>query len=243
MTPRERFERDGIVFPLPVLTAGEIARYGAAVESLQHRSGRTKRLDMTHLYFDWAWELALHPAVVDAVEELLGGELVVWGSLIFSKPPYDSGFVAWHQDGAYADFLGPAKAASAWIALTDSTPASGCMRVVPGSHRQRHDHIVTGAEHNLLSRGHEIAVDVDERDAIDVVLHAGEMSLHHVDIIHGSTPNRAPHPRTGFIVRYATADMAAAHAPLVRARGGRALTLPLQEKAPGDRLGAYLERP
>jgi ectoine hydroxylase-related dioxygenase (phytanoyl-CoA dioxygenase family) len=239
---RERFERDGIVFPLPVLTDDEIARYRAELESLQHRSGRTKRLDMTHLYFDWAWELALHPAVVDAVETILGSELVVWGSLIFTKPPHDDGFVAWHQDGAYADFLGPAKAASAWIALTDSTPASGCMRVVPGSHRHRHDHIVTRAENNLLSRGHEIAVDVDERDAIDVVLHAGEMSLHHVDIIHGSTPNRAAHPRTGFIVRYATADMAAANAPLLRARGARELALPMMESAPGDRLGAYLER-
>lgn len=242
MTTRERFEREGIVFPLPVLTPDEIARYLADLESLQHRSGRTKRLDMTHLYFDWAWELALHPGVVDAVEEVLGPDLVVWGSLIFSKPPHDEGFVAWHQDGAYAGFLGPARAASAWIALTDSTVASGCMRVVPGSHVHRHDHIVTHAENNLLSRGHEIAVDVDEKDAADVVLHAGEMSLHHVDIIHGSNPNRAAHPRTGFIVRYATADITAANAPLVRARGTQALALPMLDSAPGDRLGAYLER-
>jgi non-heme Fe2+,alpha-ketoglutarate-dependent halogenase len=242
MTVRERFERDGILFPLPALTEAEIARYLAQLATLQQRSGRTKRLDMSHLYFDWAWELALHPKVVDAVEAVLGPELVVWGSLIFSKPPHDEGFVAWHQDGAYADFLGPAQAVSAWIALTDSTIASGCMRVVPGSHTRRHDHIVTRAENNLLSRGHEIAVAVDERDAVDVVLRAGQMSLHHVDIIHGSNPNRASHPRTGFIVRYATADVAAANAPLLRARGTRRLELPLVDRPPGDRIEAYLER-
>src|SRR5207244_846830 len=106
------------------------------------------------------------------------------------------------QDGEYATFLGGARAVSAWIALTDSTPANGCMRVIPRSHTHKLAHAERHAAGNLLSRGQEIAAEVDESEAVEVVLRAGEMSLHDLNLVHGSGGNATGAPRTGFIVRY-----------------------------------------
>jgi ectoine hydroxylase-related dioxygenase (phytanoyl-CoA dioxygenase family) len=173
-----------------------------------------------------------HPRIVNTVATLLGDDVVVWGSLILTKPPHDDSFIAWHQDGAYAEFLGEAPAVSAWIALSDSTTVSGCMRVVPGSHRTKLAHLEKHDPLNMLNRGQEIAVDVEEETAVDVELRAGEMSLHHVDIVHGSNPNHAPWARTGFIVRYSTPQMLRAATPVVVARGRSAPHLPTLSARP-----------
>ena len=96
---------------------------------------------------------------------------------------------------------------TAWVALTDSTRDNGCMRVVPGSHRQPIlPHRDTYAADNRLSRGQEIEVEVAEQDAVDVVLRAGEMSLHHVNIIHGSNSNPSDGSRIGFAPRFMTPE-------------------------------------
>jgi non-heme Fe2+,alpha-ketoglutarate-dependent halogenase len=232
---RGLFDRDGVCFPIPVLSAAEVAAARAHVDRLaEAHGGVLKRFDRSHLFFRWAHDLALHPRVVGAVCELLGDDVVVWGSLILSKPPHDPGFVAWHQDGAYAGFLGTAPAVSAWIALTPSTIESGCMRVVPGSHRVKLEHAVKHAPQNLLSHGQEIAADVDERDAADIQLQPGEMSLHHVDIIHGSNANSSSWARTGFIVRYSTPEMLRSVTPVLVARGRDVSHLQVLREAPGE---------
>ena len=235
------FPRDGVLFPIPVLDDGELAAARAEVARLSEAHGGVlKRFDRAHLVVRWAYDLALHPRVVGAVAEVLGGDLVVWGSLMLSKPPRDPGFVAWHQDGAYAGFLGEAPAVSAWIALSDSTIESGCMRVVPGSHRQKLAHAVKHAPENLLSHGQEIAVEVDERDAVDVQLRSGEMSLHHVDIVHGSNANRSDRARTGFIVRYTTPRMLRSVTPVLVARGRAVTHLDVLREPPGSDVDASL---
>jgi len=214
------FDRDGIVFPIRVLEGDELSRVAGEYARLADAHGGTlKHFDRAHLFFRWAYDLALHPRVIDAVSAVLGDDLLVWGSLILSKPPHDPGFVAWHQDGAYAEYLAGTPAVSAWIALTDSTAANGCMRVIPGSHRTRFDHVQRHRPHNMLSRGQEIGVDVDEAEAVDVELRAGEMSLHHVDLVHGSKANQSAFWRMGFIVRYATPAVAGAPATITVARG------------------------
>jgi phytanoyl-CoA dioxygenase PhyH len=214
------FEATGIAFPIPVLDADELravqAEYAKLVDA---HGGRLTRLDRVHLFFGWAYDLTSHPRVVDAVASLLGEDVIVWGSLLLSKPPRDDEFVAWHQDGAYAGFLGDAPAVSAWLALSDSTIESGCMRVIPGSQKTRLDHVEAHRARNMLSRGQEIAVEVDEAGAVDVELRAGEMSLHHVDIVHGSSPNHSSWWRTGFIIRYTTPRMLRATTPVTIARG------------------------
>lgn len=227
------FDRDGVFFPIAVLEESELASARAEIDRLTAaHDGVLKRFDRAHLFFRWAFDLVRHPRVVHAVSKILGDDVVVWGSLILSKPAHDPGFVAWHQDGAYAGFLGDAPAVSAWIAMSDSTVESGCMRVVPGSHKQRLEHAVKNAPENLLSHGQEIAAYVDENDAVDVQLRAGEMSLHDVNIIHGSNANRASWTRTGFIARYSTPGMVRSVTPVVVARGREAAHLEILREPP-----------
>lgn len=241
------FDAAGIAFPIPVLSAAELQdvrdQYARLVDA---QGGALRRFDSSHFYFGWAYDLATHPRIVDAVASLIGDDVLVWGSLILSKPPRDDAFIAWHQDGAYAGFLGDAPAVSAWIALSDSTIESGCMRVVPGSQKTKLAHLEKGDPRNMLSHGQEIEVEVDERSAVDVELRAGEMSLHHVDIVHGSNPNHAAWWRTGFIVRYTTPRMLRAATPVVIARGRPAPHLPTLTARPDlpmeEALEAHRER-
>jgi non-heme Fe2+,alpha-ketoglutarate-dependent halogenase len=219
---RTLFERDGIVFPIPVLPPEKTSTYRACFAEIEQLAGRPlHRLGNPSMHFAWAYRLATEPAVLDAVEEVLGPDLLVAGSLVLCKYPRDPGFVAWHQDNYYSN-LHLTPSLSAWIALLDSTAENGCMRVVPGSHQEGVlPHEEKGNANNLLNQGQEIRVEVNEADAIEVVLRAGEMSLHHTAIIHGSRPNRSDTMRLGFIVRFVTSafDLASQQTPFFLARG------------------------
>ena len=145
--------------------------------------------------------------MLDAVEAILGPDLLVWHTRWFTKHPGDETYVSWHQDGTYWG-LRPPKVCTAWIALTRSDDGSGCMRVVPGSQRAGQlPHRDTWAEKNALTRGQEIAVEVDEAEAVSLVLEPGEMSLHHIGIVHGSGVNRSQEPRIGFAVRFVAPEV------------------------------------
>jgi ectoine hydroxylase-related dioxygenase (phytanoyl-CoA dioxygenase family) len=127
--------------------------------------------------------------------------LLAWGTVFFTKEPGDPGFVSWHQDTRYAG-LEPHEALTAWIALSPATPENGCMRMIPGSHKGPVlPHSDTFGAHNLLTRGQTIQ-EVDETGAIDVVLQPGQMSLHHLNVIHGSRPNRSRERRMGFAIQH-----------------------------------------
>jgi chlorinating enzyme len=200
-----RYRRDGVLFPLDAMTAGEAAVLRARVEALAAveggRLGRATNVK-PHMLFPWLAAVVADPRILDAVEAVIGPDILAWGSGFFWKPAGDPAFISWHQDSTYWGLSEPT-IVTAWLALTPSTPESGCMRVVPGTHtREQVAHKDTFAAHNLLSRGQEIAVEVDEADAVDVVLAPGQMSLHHVRIFHGSEPNRADHPRIGYAIRY-----------------------------------------
>jgi len=111
-------------------------------------------------------------------------------------------FVSWHQDSTYWG-LEPADIVTAWVAISESVLKNGAMRVIPGTHKKEQlAHHDTFGENNLLSRGQEIAVQVNESDAKSLVLQPGEMSLHHVRLVHGSEPNPSGRRRIGFAIRY-----------------------------------------
>lgn len=219
-----RYEQDGVLAPIPVLPAEAVARYRAAFEDLVERLGGSPeavQLSLTHLFFSWAYELVTHPKVLDAVEGVLGPDIVVWSSSWFPKKPRDPGYISFHQDGTYWG-LDSTQVSTAWIALTPSTPESGCMRVVPGTHSGKiYPHVETHAADNMLTRGQEVQYDIPETDVLDVALQPGEMSLHHVNIIHGSNPNRSDLQRIGFAVRYMTPQVKqiSEKHPVVLARG------------------------
>jgi ectoine hydroxylase-related dioxygenase (phytanoyl-CoA dioxygenase family) len=201
----ERYHRDGFHFPVPVLSADEARecrRKLEAFEATQQRGRLGGELrHKPHLIFTWLDALVRHPVILDAVEDLLGPNLLVWSSSFFVKEAGDDAYVSWHQDATYWGLSEP-DVATAWVAITDSTVESGAMRMIPGTHREQVPHRDTFAPNNLLSRGQEIAVEVDEARAVDIVLRAGEMSLHHVRMFHGSPPNRSRDRRIGFAVRY-----------------------------------------
>ena len=199
------YQQDGFLFPFPVLSDSEVATLRARLEDLEIREGgrlppRINR--KPHLLLTWLNELIRHPRILDPVADILGPNLLCWGSGFFTKNPHDAARVTWHQDATYWGLSKP-DVVTAWVAFTPSTRENGCMRVVPGTHSlQQLPHHETYAQDNLLSRGQEIAVEVDESKAVDIELAPGQMSLHHVLLVHGSEPNGSDFRRIGFAIRY-----------------------------------------
>jgi len=218
----ESYECDGFLFPVDVFSDREIATYRAAFEWLleSSRDCSPKRFDRLHLFFDWAYQIVTHKPLLDAVETILGDDILVYGTLVFCKQPHDLRYASWHQDSFYSG-LHLTPSTSAWIALTPSYAANGCMRVLPGSHKLGLlDHeSVPDDPHLLNRRGERIKLDVDESQAVDVVLKPGQLSLHHSTIVHGSNPNTSDEARIGFIVRFVTSDMKNPDTRLLRVRG------------------------
>lgn len=214
-----RYRRDGFLAPVPVLSSAEAAAYRRALDDLESAIGRRSRFPNIHLHFPWAFDLASHPAVLDLVEEILGPEVIAWGSLILKKPPDNESLVPWHQDGAYRPGIKPGTSLSAWIALSDSRAEHGCLRVIPGSHHALLRHGEVGRPATMLNRGQEIVETIREEDAVDVELRAGEMSLHDLNTIHSSAPNRSTSDRIGFIIRYAMPQAEPPAGPPVVVRG------------------------
>ncbi len=206
----QAYDARGYLFPLRAMPAHEAADALAQLRATEARLGQRLggRLNQKpHLLFPWADALVRHPAILDAVESILGPDLFCWGSQFFNKEAGDAGYVSWHQDGTYWGLSSP-DVVTAWVALSPSVKANGCMRVVPGTHRAPVPHADTFAADNLLSRGQEVTVTVDAAEAVDIELQPGEMSLHHVLIVHGSDPNRASYPRIGFAIRYIPTSVA-----------------------------------
>ena len=208
----DAFRRDGVLTGARVLEPDEAAAFLDRLERFRrdHRA-RLPVDDMfrtgVHLVSTAADELVRHPRVLEVVAALLGPDLIVWDSDVFIKEPRSEGFASWHQDLRYWG-VDSHDAVTAWIALTDATGEMGCMRFLPGSHREGLlDHADTFARGNLLTRGQTAARRIDESEAVPGALRAGEMSVHHGLTLHASTPNRSGRRRVGLAVRYATPAM------------------------------------
>ena len=199
------YQEQGILFPLPVMSAAEAAGYLDAANGLEEALGgncKPVELSQMHLYYQWAHELIAHPGILDAVESILGEDLIVWSAGLFPKHPGQGTIVGWHQDGTYWN-LDSQQVVTAWIALSESNAANGCMRVIPGTQEWSiQPHRDTYSETNVLSRGQEVETEFPEDEALDVVLSPGQMSLHHVNLVHGSGPNTSQQQRTGYAIRY-----------------------------------------
>ena len=203
---REAYERDGFYFPLRAMSGEDAQTYVDALEAHEAAHGGPLQSNMrhqVHLLFTWANQLVRHPKILDAVEEVIGPNILCWVTNFFIKEPKDGNFVSWHQDATYWGLEPADKIITAWVALSDAPLESGAMKFMAGSHKDGQiAHTDTFDDKNLLSRGQEIAVEVDENDATDVVLKAGEFSLHHVLLAHGSHPNVSDNRRIGLAIRY-----------------------------------------
>ena len=210
----EQYWRDGFVPKIRVMSREDDERARAALEDYEQRTGGPLRGNLrhkAHLLFPFLSEIVRNNRILDAIEDLYGPNLFCWTSNFFIKEARNPAFVSWHQDATYWGLSAP-DVVSAWVALTPSNRANGAMGVMPGSQRKEQlPHRDTFDKNNLLTRGQEIAVEVDESKAFYLDLEPGEASLHHVLLVHGSPPNPSDDRRIGFAIRYVPTSVRQIH--------------------------------
>ena len=147
-------------------------------------------------------DLAKDPEILDLVEQVIGPDIILWGCHVFCKPAGDGLETPWHQDGQYWP-IRPLANCTVWVALDASTTENGCLRVIPRSHAARvtHAHLVEDRQDLVLNL--RTVEDVfDQREAVDLELQPGQMSMHDVYMIHGAKVNRSTKRRAGVALRY-----------------------------------------
>ena len=201
----EQFREEVCVFPISVMSEAEAGDLRGRLEAFERRTGGPLKGDLrhkSHLLFAWLGDLVRRASILDAVEDLYGSNLLCWTTNFFIKEARNPAFVSWHQDSTYWGLDRP-DVVTAWVAFTEATEANGAMEYIPGSHKlDQIPHRDTFATNNLLTRGQEVTVEVDRSKRRVITLRPGEMSLHHVRLVHGSPPNPSDDRRIGFAIRY-----------------------------------------
>lgn len=209
---RSNYLSDGHCFPIEAMSAKQAENYRETFLRLEPEidtSGarRGGQLNQSHVILQFVNEITRNPRILDAVEAVLGPNLLVWGSTFFIKEPRSTGFVSWHQDLHYWGLDKPDGMVSAWLALGPVTKENGCMQFVSGSqtlgdlpHEDFFD------ENNFLYRGQRAQTKIDPSRIVDVELKAGEFSLHHGYLLHASPANTSDIRRWGLTINYISAD-------------------------------------
>lgn len=208
----DAYHRDGFLKNLRVFTDAEITTHRQYFDDLLARvlaaGGNSYSISTAHLKYGKVHDLLTHPRLVALVKDLLGEDVIAWGSHYFCKLPRDGQAVSWHQDASYWP-LTPSKAATVWLAIDDADRANGCMRFLRGSHHFGHLTYRPSdpAEHNVLNQ----TIDNPEQygDVVLDELKAGEVSIHSDLLLHGSEPNNSDRRRCGLTLRYCAADVRA----------------------------------
>jgi non-haem Fe2+, alpha-ketoglutarate-dependent halogenase len=206
------FNRNGFVRPLRIFTEEEISGIRRYFDDLLERvlaEGRDSySISSAHLKHGRVYDILTDRRIVDCVCDLLGENVVAWGSHFFCKMPHDGKSVAWHQDASYWP-LSPSKAVTVWLAIDDADPENACMRFISGSHHSGHLTFRDSSpeEHNVLSQRVENPEQYGE--VVDNVLRAGEISIHSDLLLHGSEANESNRRRCGLTLRYAATEVRA----------------------------------
>jgi len=194
----------GYHFPVRAMSPEDAAALRSKVETFEAGQSGMKGTHMQKLYLLLTWmnEAVRSPAILDAVEDVLGPDILCWQCSFFIKEPGSKGYVSWHQDATYWGLSAP-DVCTAWLALTPATVENGAMMVAPGTHKLAQlPHEDTFNPDNLLTRGQELRADIDTASAVDMVLAPGEVSLHHIMLAHASAANRTNDRRMGLAIRY-----------------------------------------
>ncbi len=204
------YHDEGYLFPLRAFTAAVAATYRQQVERTcadatprsPHAAVSPSYRVKPYLLFPWAADLVRHPKILDAVEDLIGPDILVFHTTTWWKTKGSPNRVPWHQDGTYFG-LAPQQHVTAWVALSPSNTHTGCVRMIPRSHRDGQlAHADDGDPALMLSRGQTVAKAVDPAQAVPIVLSPGEFSLHHTLAIHASDPNIGDDDRIGIGISY-----------------------------------------
>ena len=208
----ERYHRTGFVLPIDVISKKEAQSLREDLESAENALSKDEEKhallmgypDRVLPSFD---QLIRHETLISYASSILGPDLMVWSAALFIKEANSPKIVSWHQDLTYWG-LDDAEETTCWVALSTASEESGCMKFVPGSHKtQIVPHVDTYDENNLLTRGQEISVDVDDDEAITAALEAGQASMHHGHLFHSSGPNITNDRRIGVAIRYIKPSM------------------------------------
>ncbi|MAW34120.1 MAG: phytanoyl-CoA dioxygenase [Proteobacteria bacterium] len=206
LTPGEfrNYHERGYSFPHRALSLEEAESYRKKLENYEDRNGlimKSPYSNKPHLVFTWVHELIHNPRILSLAESVLGPNLLVWGTNFWIKEPNDPAYVSWHQDSTYWGLSTP-DVMTIWVALSTSNKENGVMRVLANTHkRDQMVHDDTFAADNLLSRGQEVQIKVDDSEVVDMELEPGEVSLHHVKLVHGSNANSSNSRRIGLAIR------------------------------------------
>ncbi|MDP8979599.1 MAG: phytanoyl-CoA dioxygenase family protein [Acidobacteriota bacterium] len=206
------FNRNGYLKPLRIFDREEIAAIRVYFDKLLAETlaagGNSYSISTAHLRHGRVYDLLTHPRIVAYVKDLLGDDVIAWGSHFFCKMPGDGKRVSWHQDASYWP-LTPSKAVTAWLAIDDATVENACMRYIPGTHRFGHL-TYTLSEDDDTNVLNQTVIDADRfGEPVNVELEAGEMSLHSDLLLHGSEANQSNRRRCGLTLRYCPADVRA----------------------------------
>jgi len=200
----DQYRQDGATHPIRVFPAARAAAYYAELERCEAAYPDLRKVLRTkaHMALKWVDEIVYDPAVLDAVEDVLGPDILLYNLTVWIKRAKDPSFVSWHQDSAYFP-LEPAEQVTAWVALTDSVEDNGNVKYIPGSHKRGElTHEERMAAGNMLSKGQTIAEDFDTSGVASILLQPGEMSLHHTWLLHHSEGNPSSRPRVGLGISY-----------------------------------------
>ena len=199
----DAYERDGWAAPIDIFTPDEVAAIRAELDAAEAAHGdqlQAAGRNNAHYVLPVLDRIAHDPRILDAVEDVIGPDILVAGTTLFIKEPETEGFISWHQDARYIG-LEPHDWVTAWLAISDVNEENGCMRMMPGTHKAPLvEHVDTYGEDNMLTRGQTVP-DVDETKAVPVPLKPGQLSLHHPRVVHGSGPNRSGERRVGFAIQ------------------------------------------
>ena len=200
-----QYHDQGYYFPLRVMDKARAANCRRQLEAFEKTRGEPISgvfRNKAHLLFKWVDGVMRDPKILDIVEDLIGPNLLCWNTLFWVKEPSTEQFVSWHQDLNYWG-LDTDELVTVWLAISPATLASGCMSVLPGSHLgDMMPHKDGYNTDNMLTRGQEIAVEVDTEQTIAMPLQPGEVSLHNGRLAHASAVNRSSDRRIGISLHY-----------------------------------------
>jgi len=199
----KQYKKQGFVSPINIFSEEKAKKIRKEIELIENKkpdelekSGRYN----AHLISPLLDEITHNSKILDAVQSLIGENILVCGTTLFIKNPNEKGFVSYHQDAKYIG-LEPHNWVTAWVAITDSNEKNGCMRMWSGSHKSDlKDHDEKFNEGNLLTRGQTVN-NVPKEKTIPLILKAGQMSLHHPTVVHGSDLNKSDDRRIGFVIQ------------------------------------------